>query len=146
MRQPLVSTWDLLSQHEDPLGCVRAPAVSEPGWVALTCGLLVPRPGTEPTSPEFQGGFLTPGPPGKFRDDFFIWLFTLETFSASYHREWMTGYIRLIWYGMQMQTAFYLQIKGFFFRLVLWPYVFFTFILASKPNFHLRCNFTTVLL
>ena len=40
--------------------------------LAVTCGLsrslaygiLVPRPGTEPESPELQGGFLTIGPPG----------------------------------------------------------------------------------
>ena len=28
-------------------------------------GILVPRPGMEPTSPALGGGFLTPGPPGK---------------------------------------------------------------------------------
>ena len=30
------------------------------------CGILVPQPGIEPTSPTLQGGFLTTGPPGKF--------------------------------------------------------------------------------
>ena len=30
------------------------------------CGILVPQPGIEPTSPALQGGFLTTGPPGKF--------------------------------------------------------------------------------
>ena len=29
------------------------------------CGILVPHPGTEPTSPAMQGRFLTPGPSGK---------------------------------------------------------------------------------
>ena len=29
------------------------------------CGILVPHPGTEPTSPAFEGRFLTPGLPGK---------------------------------------------------------------------------------
>ena len=29
------------------------------------CGTLVPQPGVEPTSPALEGGFLTPGPPGK---------------------------------------------------------------------------------
>ena len=29
------------------------------------CGILVPRPGIEPTSPVLEGGFLTTGPPGK---------------------------------------------------------------------------------
>ena len=29
------------------------------------CGVLVPRPGIKPVSPALQGGFLTPGPPGK---------------------------------------------------------------------------------
>ena len=28
-------------------------------------GILVPRPRIEPTFPALQGGFLTPGPPGK---------------------------------------------------------------------------------
>lgn len=29
------------------------------------CGMLVPWPGTELTSPALQGGFVTTGPPGK---------------------------------------------------------------------------------
>ena len=29
------------------------------------CGILVPPPGIEPTSPALEGGFLTTGPPGK---------------------------------------------------------------------------------
>ena len=29
------------------------------------CGILVPRPGVEPESPALEGGFFTPGPPGK---------------------------------------------------------------------------------
>ena len=29
------------------------------------CGVLLLRPGIEPTSPALQGGFLTTGPPGK---------------------------------------------------------------------------------
>ena len=33
------------------------------GWLScpVACGILVPRPGTEPVSPALQGGFLTPG-------------------------------------------------------------------------------------
>lgn len=30
------------------------------------CGILVPQPGIEPTSPAFEGRFLTTRPPGKF--------------------------------------------------------------------------------
>ena len=29
------------------------------------CGILVPQPGVEPTSPALEGRFLTTGPPGK---------------------------------------------------------------------------------
>ena len=29
------------------------------------CGILVPRPGSEPASPALEGGFFTTGPPGK---------------------------------------------------------------------------------
>ena len=29
------------------------------------CGILVPRPGIEPTSPALEGEFSTAGPPGK---------------------------------------------------------------------------------
>ena len=29
------------------------------------CGILVPQPGIEPTSPALEGGFLTTGPPAK---------------------------------------------------------------------------------
>ena len=31
----------------------------------MTCGILLPQPGIEPTFPALQGGFLTTGPPGK---------------------------------------------------------------------------------
>ena len=31
----------------------------------VACGILVPRPGIEPTSPALEGGVLTTGPPGK---------------------------------------------------------------------------------
>ena len=34
------------------------------GWPAA-CGILVPRPGVEPSFPALQRGFLTTGPPGK---------------------------------------------------------------------------------
>ena len=33
---------------------------------SVACGILVPGPGIEPTSPALEGGFLTTGPPGKF--------------------------------------------------------------------------------
>ena len=32
---------------------------------SVAYGILVPGPGFEPTSPAFQGGFLTTGPPGN---------------------------------------------------------------------------------
>ena len=32
---------------------------------SVACGILVPQPGIEPTSPALQGIFLTTGPPGK---------------------------------------------------------------------------------
>ena len=32
---------------------------------SMTCGILVLRPGIEPTSPGFQGRFFIAGPPGK---------------------------------------------------------------------------------
>ena len=31
----------------------------------VVCGILVPRPGTEPASPALKGGFLTTVPPEK---------------------------------------------------------------------------------
>ena len=31
----------------------------------MTCGILVPRPGIEPTSPALEDEFLIPGPPRK---------------------------------------------------------------------------------
>ena len=30
----------------------------------MACGISVPQPGIEPTSPALEGRFLTPGPPG----------------------------------------------------------------------------------
>ena len=38
------------------------------------CGILVPRPGMEPTSPALEGGFLTTGPPEKYHlNTFKLW-------------------------------------------------------------------------
>ena len=34
------------------------------------CGILVPQTGIELASPALEGGFLTPGPPGKSQDSF----------------------------------------------------------------------------
>ena len=42
-----------------------------------SCGILVPRPGTKPTSPLLEGGFLTTGPPGKSPFNQFGWAFLL---------------------------------------------------------------------
>ena len=39
------------------------------------CGILVPQPGIEPSSPELEGGFLTTGPPGKSPYLSFNWRF-----------------------------------------------------------------------
>ena len=36
------------------------------------CGLLVPRPGIEPTSPAMEGAFFTTGPPGKSLKRFIV--------------------------------------------------------------------------
>ena len=38
----------------------------------MTCGILVPGPGIEPTSPAQAGGFLTAGLPGKPLEDGFM--------------------------------------------------------------------------
>ena len=37
------------------------------------CGILVPQPGIEPTSPALEGRFPTTGPPGKFSEFLFNW-------------------------------------------------------------------------
>ena len=36
-------------------------------WLScsVACGILIPPPGIEPTSPALQGGCLLPGPPAK---------------------------------------------------------------------------------
>ena len=38
----------------------------------MTCEILVPGPGIEPTSPTLEGGFLTTGPLGKFQRDLLL--------------------------------------------------------------------------
>ena len=38
----------------------------------MMCGVLVPWPGVEPTSPALQGRFLTTGPPGKSLSSIFL--------------------------------------------------------------------------
>ena len=40
----------------------------------VACGILVPRPGIEPTSPALEGRFLITGPPGKSSDGINIFL------------------------------------------------------------------------
>ena len=37
----------------------------------VACGILIPRPGIELTSPALEGGFLTTGPPGKSQKSVF---------------------------------------------------------------------------
>ena len=37
-----------------------------------TCGVLVPQPGIEPTSPALQGGLLATGPPGESPEIIFL--------------------------------------------------------------------------
>ena len=54
-----------LSHHGSGYSLVVACGFSCP----VACGILVPRPGTEPISP--AGGFLTPGPSGKALGGFF---------------------------------------------------------------------------
>ena len=59
-----------LSCHMQALHCG-----AQAGLVAIwglscpeACGVLVPWPGMEPMSPALEGGFLTTGPPVKFKD------------------------------------------------------------------------------
>ena len=67
---------DFSSSHRDFLTVV-------PGFSCSTaCGILVSPPGIEPRFPALQGGFLTPGPPGKFQDTALWFLFDLGTSSA----------------------------------------------------------------
>ena len=50
------------------------------GFVApAACGILVPQPGIEPTSPALEGGFLTTGPPGKSQDSSYFFT-VIQTF------------------------------------------------------------------
>ena len=65
------------------------------------CGILVPHPGIQPTSPALEGRFLTTGPPGKSPDNcfnilaYFITIFflygTLDFFSFTIHKWYQTG-------------------------------------------------------
>ena len=50
----------------------------------MACGLLVPPPGIKHTSPALAGGFLTSGPPGKFRFLFFYSAYNLVTYYIIY--------------------------------------------------------------
>ena len=53
------------------LWCVGSVVVAHGLSCATGCGILVPQPGIEPTSPALAGGFLTTGPPGKSQDFYF---------------------------------------------------------------------------
>ena len=45
------------------------------GSIVAACGILIPQPGIEPTSPALEGGFLTPGSPGKSHAIHFLQFF-----------------------------------------------------------------------
>ena len=72
-KQGLLSSCGVWASHCSGLSCCGAQAL---GYVSSTvvvhrlirpvaCGILVPRPGTEPMSPALAGGFLITGPPRK---------------------------------------------------------------------------------
>ena len=59
MGSVVCGTWALSLRCKSSV--VVAPGLSCP----TACGILVPRPGIEPASPELEGRFFTTGPPGK---------------------------------------------------------------------------------
>ena len=60
----LLYTWNTLYINYTFFGCTR-PIVAHRLSCPKACGILVPIPGTEPTSPALKGRFLTTGPLGK---------------------------------------------------------------------------------
>ena len=60
-------TWDLSMRCVgSSLQCAGFSLVVAHGLSCpVACGILVPQPGIDPTSPALEGGFLTTGPPGK---------------------------------------------------------------------------------
>ena len=59
LKEMFIYLFIYLAASGHPIGSV----VAARGLSA--CGVLVPHPGTEPTSSAMQGRFLTPGPSGK---------------------------------------------------------------------------------
>ena len=73
------------------IGCIRSWLQHTGSFVATrglscpaACGILVPRPGIEPTSPTLEGGFLTTGSPGKSP-----WFFL--NFDFVYYNQYSSG-------------------------------------------------------
>ena len=62
MQDPCYIMWTLQC---DTLSSGAAWALGHKGLVVPACGILVPQPGMEPSSPALQGGFLTTRPPGQ---------------------------------------------------------------------------------
>ena len=87
------------------LECVGSVVVAH--WLSCpaACGILVPCPGIEPTSPVLEGGFLTTGPPRKSLGfvlekeaehvDVLMWLRRLDSLSALMGFPWFPG--RVLW-------------------------------------------------
>ena len=77
---------DLSLQRKDSLVVARRLVVAACG---LSCseaqGILVCQLGIEPASPSLQGGFLTPGLPGKSPDAFYIYIIGLVTLLPYYN-------------------------------------------------------------
>ena len=57
--------FSLSSCGVQALGHVGSVVVAHRLSCPVACGILVPRPGIEPTSPALEGRFFTAGPPGK---------------------------------------------------------------------------------
>ena len=71
--QGLLSVWGARASHSGDFSCCCSRTLSTWASVVMAhglscpdaCGILVPRPGIEPTSPALAGGFITTGPPAS---------------------------------------------------------------------------------
>ena len=71
--QGLLSVWGAMASHSGDFSCCCSKTLGTWASVVMAhglncpdaCGILVPRPGIEPTSPALAGGFITTGPPAS---------------------------------------------------------------------------------
>ena len=138
----LVAACGLLSScgAQDP-ECAFSVVVARGLCCPMAGGILVPRPGIEPTFPALEGGFLNTGPPGKSP----CLLFLTSYFTSFCFVYPLTTYCGYRWFYYFCLLTLYCFINGWsttFTVYLLLPLRFFPFVIFMFPavSFSFLCR------